>query len=79
MKNDSFCVSLTLNAWLLSRSTFVPWISHAVSLFADIESRTRQKKKKKILKQVVILQILFNSHVLLFFTRFFVEKKRAKT
>ena len=78
MKNDSFCVSLTLNAWLLSRSTFVPWISHAVSLFADIESRTRQKKKK-ILKQVVILQILFNSHVLLFFTRFFVEKKRAKT
>ena len=78
MKNDSFCVSLTLNVWLLSRSTFVPWISHAVSLFADIESRTRQKKKK-ILKQVVILQILFNSHVLLFFTRFFVEKKRAKT
>ena len=52
-------------------------MSHAVSLFADIESRTRQKKK--ILKQVVILQILFNSHVLLFFTRFFVEKKRAKT
>ena len=53
-------------------------MSHAVSLFADIESRTRQKKKK-ILKQVVILQILFNSHVLLFFTRFFVEKKSAKT
>ena len=44
-----------------------------------ISSHALVKKKKKILKQVFILQILFNSHVLLFFTRFFVEKKRAKT
>ena len=45
MKNDSFCVSLTLNALLLSRSTFIPSSFHTVSLSADIESRTRQTKK----------------------------------
>ena len=56
-----------------------PSFLESLTLCRSLPISSHALVKKKILKQVVILQILFNSHVLLFFTRFFVEKKRAKT
>ena len=67
MKNNNFSVSLALNAWLMSRNTFIPMSSHAVSLSADIEHALVQKK---FLSRYLFYETLFNSYLLLFLTTF---------
>ena len=68
MKNNNFSVSLALNAWPMSRNTFIPMSSHAVSLSADIEHALVQKK---ILKQVFILRNSFQFIFTFIFITFF--------